>query len=121
MPRPNKRRGVSSSRRQYNNTNNIPAVNSSASLNITIRNEDLINMAETLEFQKKYDTMRQYRNRLQVVIGFIKEFYPLHVDSQIRTLIAEEMIEMSSNHHIKYDTDLQYASLSLDLVYSFLS
>lgn len=52
-------------------------------------------MVETSEFQKKYEIIRQYWKRMQAIVGFIKALYSMYVDSQIRNLIAKEIIETS--------------------------
>ena len=63
--------------------------------NSWINHSYLRKMVETSEFQKKYEVIRQYWKRMQAIVGLIKEFYSMHVDSQIRNLIAKEIIETS--------------------------
>ena len=82
--------------------------------------EHQIGIATTIDHSEKPGTRKDYRNRLQRMVDWCIEKYPLYSKIAIRDVTEEELND-TTKHYYNQRKDFVYQRLSFKLVLAFLS
>ena len=87
---------------------------------IGLQNLHRVQIQETEGNRRKLKTIHEHRNRLLVIINWLKQEYPDYADAGGVVQISQEMIENPSFYQHNNTEDLAYAGINVTLIKAFL-